>query len=244
MKKSKRNIIIIAALAVVIGVAVTTSLLLRGDAVETSTESKNGDTSEESNDDNVTENIVLPPSRIGTEGQLLVDLDKKRSIYEAFEEADIVALIRVGNWLSEDNSYTRFEATVIEQYKGEPTTDLVVRQIGNSKHTLRGFPLFTYGNQMLLFLKKENIEPLNDYWIVGEYMAIDAIESDGEWYLLDRHGALGGQSGQFVNHEYEHIIDEYKKSDPIAKEYGYPSPFVYTRKWILERFKSLEGYND
>lgn len=56
--------------------------------------------------------VVRPPVRIGeTTGN--ASFNRSYSLTEAFEEADVVALVQVGNWLGEKTdgfSYTYYEA--------------------------------------------------------------------------------------------------------------------------------------
>ena len=101
------------------------------------------------------DNIILPPSRIG-EGEFNVQLTKRYTFETAFAEADAVARVKVGNWLSEDreNDSTCFEATTLQCFKGSLPETFTLYQTGSSHETLEGFPLFTYGNELLLFLNQ------------------------------------------------------------------------------------------
>ena len=62
--------------------------------------------------------VILPPSRIG-EGEFNVQLTKRYTFETAFAEADAVARVKVGNWLSEDreNYSTCFEAKTLQCFK-------------------------------------------------------------------------------------------------------------------------------
>ena len=67
------------------------------------------------------ENIVLPPTRYGN-GSGLVDYYTDDIAYY-YAEADVIARIKVGNWLWEDRNQshgwcTYFEAQALECYKG------------------------------------------------------------------------------------------------------------------------------
>lgn len=199
-------------------------------------------------DSRTSEKIVLPPTRVGTEGTMKPSLDKPRTFETAFEESDIVALVRVGNWLSEESGYTCFDATVLEQYKGAPIDSFVLREDGDSEMTFKASPIFTYGNEMLLFLKMDD-EAVNNYWIVGTFTTIvDAVNVNNEWYFLDRLGMLStGNIGFGISYneadEYrKNINNEYRKTDKFAEENNYFTPFVYTREEIINKINKFEGF--
>ena len=63
---------------------------------------------------------VLPPSRWG-EMQIRSMFERYYSVSDAFQEADAVARVKVGDWQGEDlrNWVTFFDASVQESYKGE-----------------------------------------------------------------------------------------------------------------------------
>ena len=69
-----------------------------------------------------------PPVRIGEaigEASLL----RSYSAAEAFQEADAVALVRVGDWLGEKTDgfpYTYYEADALECYKGDIPAQLLI----------------------------------------------------------------------------------------------------------------------
>lgn len=136
---------------------------------------------------------VLPPVRYGTKGTAQVSLEKAYTFETAYAEADMVAHVRIGNWLSEDNEngLTCYQAAVIKQYKGENLSQIVLKQDGSSQVTLKNYPLFTAGNEFLLFLKK-GIDA-DTYWIEGAYTTmLDVVADDsGEEYFIDRYGMLG-----------------------------------------------------
>ena len=102
------------------------------------------------------DSIVLPPARIG-ESVGRAHLAKYYSFETAFSEADVVARIKIGNWLSEDEllGSTFFEATVLQCFKGDIPEIFILTQSGTASATLQGYPLFTYGNELLLFQTRE-----------------------------------------------------------------------------------------
>ncbi len=175
--------------------------------------------------------IVLPPTRTGTSGFVSGRLARSYTLEEAFEAADAVAIIEVGNWIceSEEFSMTWFLSSPIRIYKGELPETFALVQLGYSKYTVNHYPLFSYGEKLLVFLSLAKSEwfEVGGYkipefwWIIGDYSSIAYIEEDvsGNTYLMDWLGIIG-------------------KSIPNAKNYvGVPS--VYR-----ELKKNLKASND
>lgn len=147
------------------------------------------------------EDIVLPPTRIGTDGEMSASLSQRFTFDSAFSEADAVAHIRVGNWLAEDSQTmsTYYCASTVQVYKGELPESFTLYQDGNASHTIKGYPLFTYGNELFVFLKQAEYDDAsghnyeNGYWIIGSFSTfLDVVRDEsGERYYMDRYGALG-----------------------------------------------------
>ena len=149
------------------------------------------------------DSVVLPPTRIG-EGVSYASLDKSYTFETAFSEADVVARIKVGNWLSEDTELdsTFFEATVLQCFKGDIPETFILMQSGCSYYTVKNYPLFTYGNELLLFLNKGNPDNYEEgwpapkydiyYWITGSFSTLLDVSYDahGSRYYADRYGIL------------------------------------------------------
>ena len=187
---------------------------------------------------------VLPPTRWGTEGTAIACLEKAYGFESAFEEADMVAHIKVGDWLSEDteNGGTFYEASVIKQYKGEEIKTFVLRQDGNSRVTLEDYPLFTYGNEVFVFCKKGtdyNKSPL--YWSIGGFttMLDVATTKSGETYFLARSGEFGRRTRALADDDsFRSELKEYisEKDPELTLTYGYP--YIYSEttvsEWIAE----------
>ncbi len=143
---------------------------------------------------------VLPPARYGA-GYMEASLARSYTIEEAFSDADAIAWIRVGSWLGERDhplACTFFDAEVIQCYKGEIPENFVLKQLGSSAYTFRGYPLFTAGNEMLLFLKNADLEIDNEEYdncfiIMGTFSTVMDISKDqkGDIYVSDRFGMLG-----------------------------------------------------
>ena len=122
------------------------------------------------------------------------------SVADAVEESDAIAYIRIGDWLgyTDDMYSTLFSAEVIETAKGKLPSKFTLIQDGSSRFTLEGHPLFTAGNELLLFLNKLSDEgrernklPDDSYIITCAHITtFDVIAIDGEKYAFPRNYAL------------------------------------------------------
>jgi len=188
--------------------------------------SKNGD------------DAVLPPSRIGTEGSISSSLEQHYTFETAYSASDLVAHIKVGNWLGEDDEIciTYYEATVIDNYTDGKSEKIILLQDGTSKRTLKAYPLFTSGNELLVFLKcAEGTEYENAYWIIGSFTTIlDVVSSDsGEMYYVDRYGMLGetmslpnyASQSSLSSELYANAV----KLDSIIADMQYSFPYIFSK---------------
>ncbi len=192
------------------------------------------------------EAIVLPPSRVGTVSDGKTLLAKGFTLQTALEEADAVAWIRIGNWLGEktgdntlDTSY--FEAEVVRCYKGDLGQSIVLEQLGSSKWTIKGYPLFTHGNELLVFLKEgtgKNYD--NCYWINGTYSTVmDVVTNDdGKVYVSDRLGMLGESisdykiNDQQISNLKTALCDVLANVDSVQQSCVNESEYVFTMETI------------
>lgn len=100
-----------------------------------------------------------PTVRIAETTRQSEEFMKNYSLESLTKEADAIAWIRIGNWLGESETYglTNFSAEVKEQIKGDlggKGSMITVLQEGTSKCTVENYPIFTGGNDLILFLKK------------------------------------------------------------------------------------------
>ena len=142
-----------------------------------------------------------PPVRIG-EATGNASFNRSYSLTEAFEEADVVALVQVGNWLGEKTEgfpYTYYEADALECYKGDIPAHFTLMQSGASTSTYEDYPLYTYGNQLLLFLDQTQTDWGEAYiQYPGAYVNVCAFitmmyaanADDGSRYFVDRFGLM------------------------------------------------------
>ena len=138
---------------------------------------------------------VLPPSRWG-EMQIRSMFERYYSISDAFQAADAVARVTVGDWQGEDlhNWVTFFDADVQESYKGDLPRHFTLVQGGCSEATSPDYPLFTSGTELLVFLRDydgsgEKYHPITDYNTVL-YVVYDEA---GDRYFLDSFGTMSAQ---------------------------------------------------
>ena len=141
--------------------------------------------------------IVLPPVRVGQKGKHQGILSSDYStVDQLYAYSDAIAHIRVGNWLEESEYYTYFEAEVVELYHGTLPDHFILEQFASSGFTILGCPVFTYGNEYILFLKKDTDGPEdgchypdnNTYRSSGGHPSILelAADSEGKQYFVDR----------------------------------------------------------
>ena len=185
------------------------------------------------------EDVVLPPTRIG-KGGMHVLLGKNYTFEEAMEEADAVALIQVGNWIGEDNELheTYFEAKVMQCFKGNIPENFTLLQSGSSECTITKpmYPLFTYGNEFLVFLNEAvGLDYESPYWIIGAYTTILDVsyDDDGNRYYADRYGILGNTINISANYAhrgeiYSEIYTKATAKDPIVSELQYKYKYVFS----------------
>lgn len=146
------------------------------------------------------ENIVLPPARIGISGETEGRLARSYTFSEAYEASGVVAIIEIGNWIceSEEHFCTFFEASPISVYKGELPQSFVISQLGYSEYTVSHYPLFSYGEKLLVFLsayteKLDDLEVDDFVFLIGDYSTVAYIAEDGSGntYLMDWLGVVG-----------------------------------------------------
>lgn len=181
-------------------------------------------------------NTVLPPSRVG-KGMMQASLVERYSLESAMSAADVVARVEVGSWLAEDAdiSSTYFEAKVLECFKGKLSGKFTLIQDGCSATTLNGYPLFTAGNELLVFLKKATLEGYaSPYWIIGSFTTVLDVSYDesGARYYADRYGVLGESTNGATNYARNseianEVLTRAAKDDPIISEMQYAYPYIF-----------------
>lgn len=188
---------------------------------------------------NTKEKDIYPPIRVS-------ELNSRINSYEtytfetAIEASDVVAHVRIGNWLGEDLSYTYYDAVIVEQFTGEKVDNIVIEQYGNSKRVYNRFPLFTKGNELLVFLrKKETTESDTVYEIIWDNgSTLYAVEDDeGNVYYWDRCGSLSVQSTNAITNIpmdlfTKKLVDKIVEADPYLAEDTYVNIYMYAKEEI------------
>ena len=185
---------------------------------------------------------ILPPTRFGS-ASIQASLATKYTLNTAVSEADVVARIVVGDWIAEDTEIgsTYYEATVLQCFKGNIPTKFTLKQDGCSTGTLRDYPLFTSGNEMLVFLKEAvAVSYDSPYWIIGSYTTIMDVSYDsaGNRYYADRHGILGKTVDVDVNYSkqpsiFAEVYARFVEADPIVQELHYSYPYVFAESDLI-----------
>lgn len=199
---------------------------------------------------NAVNQLEQPPSRIG-EGTIPASFENEYSFESALAAADVVARIEVGNWIAEDTNLqkTYFEATVLQCFKGSIPTTFTLLQDGCSTGTLKGYPLFTRGNEMLVFLNEATeVNYDSPYWIIGSFMTILDVSYDdsGARYYADRYGILGKTMNITANYGLQEDVfaEVYSKSveaDSIVEDMQYPYPYIFTESDLTSLIEDLQS---
>lgn len=183
------------------------------------------------------ESAVLPPSRVG-KGTIQATFGDKYTFESALSAADVVARIEVGNWIAEDTELykTYYEATVLECFKGNISDVFTLLQDGCSAATMEEYPLFTSGNEILVFLKEATVtEYESPYWIIGSFTTMLDVSygEDGTRYYADRYGVLGESMDVSCNYSLEAdvsgaVFARVAADDPMVSVMQYSYPYIFS----------------
>ncbi len=96
--------------------------------------------------------------------------------------------------MGEDESYSYYEAFLVDAYRGENREKFILKQEGTSESTRIFYPLFISGNELLVFLRKsaQSSEYNNLYEMInGPGSVFYAVNDDaGNIYYYDRFRIL------------------------------------------------------
>ena len=132
--------------------------------------------------------------------------------------------------------FTLFEARVLECFKGNMPDTFTLKQGGSSACTYEGYPLFTAGNELLLFLNEATgtYEYNSVYWIIGSGATVMDVmyDDEGNRYYGDRKGHLGqtveiGKNYTFDYELFQQMYENLKETDSLFAEREYQFPFVF-----------------
>ena len=188
---------------------------------------------------------VLPPTRTGSR-IARGSLERSYTFEEAMAEADVVAHIRVGDWIAEDtdNYGTYYKADVLQRFKGEIPDTFTLRQTGCSTGTIEGYPLFTNDNELVVFLFAVGEDAIYDYeslhWIIGAQTTIFYVSYDknGNRYYADWFGLLGESMEITTNYmQNSEILSEINASaaakDPLCTEILRRKPYIFSEADVI-----------
>lgn len=205
--------------------------------------------------------VVTPPSRTGEETYLVKCPIGFRSMEEAYCAADVVAHVRVGNWLGDTKDYpfgdlTCFETSAVKLYKGTLPEPFVLVQEGSSKRTREGYPLFTYGDELLVFLSPfgpfENADDMpcreNSYGDIGApFTHMDvAYDREGNAYFLARELMFADRTDipNYRNVDPElcdALLEELASRDPLCREMGFRYQKIFAEADLEQLFAGIDG---
>lgn len=191
---------------------------------------------------NENNDIILPPSRIGTT-TVQASFGPRYTFETAFSEADAVARVVVGNWLGEDNGLqkTYYEASVLQCFKGNLPDRITLLQDGCSSGTRKQYPLFTSGNELFVFISKASVTNyVSPYWIIGSFTTILDVSYDkaGTRYYVDRYGLLGETMEISTNYAtqksvFEEVYAGLAENDAIVEEMHYDYPCIFSEEDMI-----------
>lgn len=170
-------------------------------------------------------------------------LETRYTFETGLSDADAVVRIRIGSWLGEDQEAlsTFFEATVLESFKGNIPESFILIQDGCSESTLKGYPLFTDGNELLVYLKRISDTKYGDaYWIIGSFPTVldVAYDNSGARYYADRYGIMGETAGISNNYSHQTVFrSELElnliKTDSMFEMMQYTYPYIFAEEDLL-----------
>lgn len=159
------------------------------------------------------------PTRIGSEAVLSAEVDKEYTIKEGVKNSDIVAEVEIIEWIgesSEPSEKTFFNAKLVNVFKNtiNPSLkEIKIMQDGNSKSTIKGYPLFAKGDKLFLFLKSSS-DVKNTFWILGAHTsAIQIREANGRKYAIKFAGRLDELKNIEVNRTDELVSKDLQEID-------------------------------
>ena len=208
----------------------------------------------------VPKEAVLPPARFGENNPAhpwghTVFLSFSEFCFETYAVCEIT----IGDWIGDNGYCTYFEATVDKLYRGELPEKIKIYQAGCQDHTYENYPLFTYGDKLLVALKPwvlkegfdDGFDRSNAYELCGGDIGVLHISRDknGEKYLLDlstmfsqTNEIKGGP--EFTNYGYnrkllEELCENIAEYDPVVAD----MMLHRSKYWISERLQETYVYS-
>ena len=178
-----------------VGIAFTLPLF---DLGKTPASSVDSTTSSTDTPTNPSANIVLPPAR-RKEPEAKAQWITPPTFSQGRAAADAVVHLRVGNWLGDDKIHTFYDATILEVYSGTIEESITLLQAGSLQTcTYADYPLFVYGDEFVLFLKKATSTDSpyeNAYYICGGPICTIQVyyNVEGEQFVEDSFYFISNQ---------------------------------------------------
>lgn len=194
---------------------------------------------------------VYPPVRVGKYTSRGGSKEKIYTLEMMLEEAEVIAHIKIGDWLGEDTGYSYYEAFLVEKYKGEIVEKFILAQYGTARKTQNLYPLFISGNELFVFLKSSAglSEYDNLYYIVNEPGSVFYVVKDdsGDMYYYDRYRALREATASevinyipidsFMRELYDNLIQE---KAVLEDELSSGVHYFYKKEDVIEVINSNE----
>ena len=143
---------------------------------------------------------VLPPARWGIydSGPWVFGADEVLDFGTYYEDPEAICLVTIGNWLGDNGSGTFIEAHVDKLYKGDLPETFVIYQSACQRVTFTNYPVFTYGDKMLIGVSEHPYKVEGDlgldkyYYINGEAQGVlyYAADKAGNEYVFDPEAML------------------------------------------------------
>ena len=157
----------------------------------------------------------------------------------ATDFVEIIACVKVVRWLREDRLQSYFEARVIDVLKGDCPESIVLGQVGSSKNTIRGYPIYAPGNELLVFMNQGK-----DHYagicanLTGYYVVRD---DSGEPFLFSMSQTFETSTADNLRPagDYWDLKRAHRESDSVWESLTppYKKAFAYSdlKKYIAER---------
>ena len=205
------------------------------------------------------ETVVTPPSRIGTERVEVAKIQLPGySLEDAYRASTAVAHVKVGNWLggTEDHGdlhFTYYEVSTVKSFKGDLPEKFVLVQYGDTKVTWIDYPLYTSGDELLVFLtpygfydEPENVSRENTYRLLNDFASVlnAAFDKAGNVYYIDSYGSLGRFTDLPRQNSNDKVFNAVREDltarDSVIAQTAFQYPFyIYSGVDVEQLFMSI-----
>ncbi|OPX42177.1 hypothetical protein CLHUN_39640 [Ruminiclostridium hungatei] len=180
------------------------------------------------------------PHQVGQKGEMSASVNAY-DLEKVYKKADLVAEIKITEWLEEMDEpaeKTLFKAKLEKVYKNnqiDNPEEIYLLQDGNSKYTIKDYPLFKNDDKLILFMKKAE-EAVNTFWILGvNTCVIRVVDVAKESYAVKQVG----QFREFLNIRAENADSNLREA--LLKDYKVEFPNSATILPEAYGLKALES---